>query len=594
MKGKIILFVLFLIGVALGSKGQGLLIETEQFQEKGGWLVDAQFVDQMGSPYLLAHGLGEPVDDAVTQVIFPEKGHYKVWVRTKDWAPFPVGPGKFKVIIDGKPLKPVFGANGEKGWRWYEGGTIHVSKREIEIRLHDLTGFEGRCDAIYFSKDPDVTLPDDCNLDKFRKTALSLSQTPRNEGTYDLVVVGGGVAGICAAIQAARLGVRVALINNRPVLGGNSSSEIRVGTVGDMTQNKYPKLGQIVRLLDNSIAGLGGRNEKEYGDQQKLELVLKEKNISLFSNMHVNRVICEGTRIKSVIALNLNTLEEHSFSARLFSDCTGDGMVGVLAGADYRYGRESKAETGEADAPEKPDSLTMGTSNQWYATNINEFSSFPIEDWMLPFTDDYHFDITHSEWNWETGFGNFHTIRHAEEIRDHNFRAIYGNWAYLKTRKPEQYGTYKLDYLAHNAGKRESNRILGDLILSQQDVVGKKEYPDAVITTTWGIDLHYPDPENSKRFPKQEFVAYAVHPDKLNDVYTFPYRCLYSRNIDNLFMAGRNISVTHIALGTVRVQHCTGMMGEVVGMAASICIKRNCFPRKVYTSYWNEMIRLLE
>ena len=178
----------------------------------------------------------------------------------------------------------------------------------------------------------------------------------------------------------------------------------------------------------------------------------------------------------------------------------------------------------------------------------------------------------------------------AEAIRDHNMRAIYSNWAYLKTYKPEKFGKYNLARLSYISGKRESYRLMGDHVLTEQDVVNKVEYPDAIVTSTWGIDLHYPDKENSRRFPGQEFVAYAEHALKQQDVYTFPYRCLYSRNINNLFMAGRNISVTHIALGAVRVQRCTGMMGEVVGIAAFLCVKNECQPRDVYNKHLTQLL----
>jgi hypothetical protein len=135
---------------------------------------------------------------------------------------------------------------------------------------------------------------------------------------------------------------------------------------------------------------------------------------------------------------------------------------------------------------------------------------------------------------------------------------------------------------------------MGEHILTEEDVVNKVEYPDAVVTTNWGIDLHYPDPENSKRFPGMEFIAYAVHDSKEKDIYTFPYRCLYSRNISNLLMAGRNISVTHIALGTVRVQRTTGMMGEVIGLAASLCKERKCLPRDIYNYYLGDLFNLID
>lgn len=570
-----------------------LLVETELFQDKGGWLVESQFVSQMGSPYLLAHGLGRPVADAKTEIAI-ERGRYHVWVRTKDWAPFPHGPGKFKVSIGGRFLPADFGTSGTVGWHWEYGGMVEITNDKVELSLHDLTGFEGRCDAIFFTTREGMDLPvTQSEWMEFRNIHNSYAQQTKDEGTFDLVVVGGGIAGICAAVQAARLGVKVALINNRPVLGGNNSSEYRIPMDGDVFRNKYPALGRIVREMDGNKLNMADSVSFQYRDTWKKHIVLNEKNIRLFENMHVIEVGTDNGHILWVEALNLNTLGKHRFRGRLFADCTGDADLGRLAGADCRYGRESRAETGERWAPDVADELVMGSSCHWYAKRGKMQTEFPEQSWMLHFSDEYHFDLLHSRYNWETGFDNFHTVADAEEIRDHNFRAVYGNWAYLKTHKPEKYGKYELAYLSNFCGKRESYRLIGDVVLCQQDIEQKKEYPDAIVTTTWGIDLHYPDSVNSRYFPGGEFLAHAVHPLKQRDVYTFPYRCLYSRNIDNLFMAGRNISVTHVALGAVRVQRCTGMMGEVVGLAAFICHRYDCNPRAVYTQYWDEMKKML-
>lgn len=589
---KLVLLTLCFLQQFLFAKE--LLVETELFQDKGGWIVESQFVNQMGSPYLLAHGLGRPVADAKTKVTI-EKGCYHVWVRTKDWAPFPQGPGKFNVSVGGYVLPVEFGSSGTVGWHWEYGGTINIIEKEVELLLHDLTGFEGRCDAIFFSENKDVCLPTDLSEWKeYRKKFWPSADCTIDEGMFDFVVVGGGVAGICAAVQAARLGIKVALINNRPVLGGNNSSEYRIPMDGDVFRNKYPTLGRIVREVDGNKLDIKDSISYRYRDEWKKRVVQNERNIHLFENMHVVGAVVKNGKICSIEALNLNTLKMHSFQARFFADCTGDADLGRLAGADCRYGRECRSETGERWAPERADELVMGSSCHWYAQLSKDISEFQEQPWMLLFSDEYHFDLFQSRFNWETGFNSFHTVNDAEEIRDHNFRAIYGNWAYLKTHKSEEYGKYKLAYLANFAGKRESYRLMGDVVLCQQDIEQKVEYPDAIVTTTWGIDLHYPDDVNLRHFPDEGFLSYAIHPLKQKDVYTFPYRCLYSRNIDNLFMAGRNISVTHVALGAIRVQRCTGMMGEVVGLAAFICCKNDCTPRNIYTHYWDEMEKMIK
>jgi hypothetical protein len=178
-------------------------------------------------------------------------------------------------------------------------------------------------------------------------------------------------------------------------------------------------------------------------------------------------------------------------------------------------------------------------------------------------------------------------IEDAEKIRDHGLRAVFGNWSYQKNHAPDKkkYANLELAWVAYVGGKRESRRLLGDVILKQQDVDEARPYPDACVTTTWSIDLHYPI--QSDKFPGQEFRSKAkFHPVK---PYPIPYRCLYSRNVPNLFMAGRCISVTHVALGTVRVMRTCGMMGEVVGMAAAVCKKNGAEPRQVYTEHLDQL-----
>lgn len=595
-QGKIILLCLSFFTASSLMLSQPLVwIETELFQDKGGWTSDTQFIDQMGSPFLLAHGLGKPVKDATTSVDFEETGDYHFWIRTRDWispgqGP---GPGKFNILINDEVTGPVFGADEIFSWHWVYGGTVKINAHKIKLSLKDLTGFGGRCDIICFSKDK-IDLPDNLKeIDGLRRKHANIPGKLNEHGKFDFVVIGGGVAGICAAVQAARLGSKVALIQNRPVLGGNSSSEVRVSTTGSTFVNRYPSIGKIVREIDNQEAGMGGPPGL-YKDDLRKNVVLNEKNITLLPNLHLYDVVMDKNRIKGVRAVNVTTLEDNYIEGDLFADCTGDATLGILSGADHRYGRESKNITHEASAPPENDNLVMGSSNQWNAIRISEATDFPVEPWMFGFTDDYHFPLTSSSWNWESGFNNYHTVHQAEEIRDLNIRAIYSNWAFLKTKKYEQFKFYKLNELQFVTGKRESFRLMGDHILTEEDVVNKVEYPDAVVTTNWGIDLHYPDPENSKRFPGTEFIAYAVHNSKEKDIYTFPYRCLYSRNISNLFMAGRNISVTHIALGTVRVQRTTGMMGEVIGLAASLCKERKCLPRDIYNYYLGDLFNLID
>jgi hypothetical protein len=582
-----------ILSCSAASAGRHILVEAEAFDDPGGWVVDQQSMDQMGSPYLLAHGLGVPAKDAVTAVSFPETGKYHVWVRTRDWLATwnaPGAPGKVQLLVDGTPLQATFGTEGA-AWHWQDGGTVEVKSSKVRLALHDLTGFEGRCDAILFANDADFVPPNDgTSLAAFRREALGVPEQPEYAGKFDLVVVGGGMAGTCTAVSAARLGLRVALIQDRPVLGGNNSSDVRVHLNGLINLPPYPHLGDVVKELDSGNQG-NARPAAFYNDDKKLRIVQDEPNIRLFLNTHACRVDTKGNRITAVIARDIRTSKNLCFPAPLFADCTGDGAIGCLAGADFRMGRESREQTGESMAPETPDKMTMGASVQWYSVETDEPSPFPECPWALQFTEQSCERVTRGDWNWEAGL-NSDQIGDIESIRDHSLRAIYGNWAFLKNHSNDkaQYANRQLSWVAHVAGKRESRRLLGDVVLCQQDIQERCEYPDTFVTTTWSIDLHYPEPENSKYFPGQEFkticTQLAIQP------YPIPYRCFYSRNVENLFMAGRDISVTHVALGTTRVMRTCGMMGELVGMAASLCKKHNTTPRGIYESHLAELKEL--
>lgn len=592
---KIKLSVLMILLNFLTAQAADLFVEAESFTNKGGWVVDQQFMDLMGSAYLLAHGMGEPVEDARTEVIFPEKGEYYVYVRTYNWtSPWKEGegPGKFNLYVGNKKMVSPLGAQGN-AWMWQLAGKINVKDLNTEIRLKDLTGFDGRCDAIYFTTDKDKVLPSEMDeLASFRREKLNLPTVAPSAGQFDLVVVGAGIAGMSAAVSAARLGCKVALINDRPVIGGNNSSEIRVHLGGRIEVGPYKELGNLQKEFSPTRGG-NAQPSEYYEDQKKMDWLAKEKNVTLFTNYRAIDITKEGDKITSVIAKHIESGKELSFKASLFSDCTGDGTVGFLAGADYHMGRESRDEFGESTAPEKADKMTMGASVQWYSVDNKKSTSFPYFNYGVEFNEKNCEPVTMGEWTWETGM-NLDQIKDFERIRDYGLIVVYSNWSFLKNGMKEnsQYRNLKLGWVAYISGKRESRRLLGDYILKEDDIRRYVVHEDGSAASTWSIDLHYPDPKNTDNFPGAEFKSIAkhinIHP------YPIPYRCLYSRNVDNLFMAGRNISVTHVALGTVRVMRTTGMMGEVVGMAASLCKKYGVIPREVYRYYLQDLKSLME
>jgi len=619
----ILSLLLFLLTATGGQKGATVLIEAESFSDPGGWVVDQQSISVMGSPYLMAHGLGSPVKDASTVMEVPSSGSYRVWIRTHDWVALWTAdgaPGKFKLLIDGRALDTVFGIRG-KEWGWYDGGTVKLKQGKLTLTLHDLTGFNGRCDAIIFSSVPEFIPPDDkVRLADLRNRLTDSENNTDDAGEFDLVVAGGGMAGCSAALTAARLGCRVALIQDRPVLGGNNSSEVRVGLSGLIYQKPYTNLGKSVdelgsvghwtlyeaRLDTGSprsrkiLQTIADHPEKKihnagpssnYGDDRKQQVIENEPGIKLFLNTHVFRAEKKGNRIVAVFGKNIRTGKVTKFSAKLFADCTGDANLGFMAGADYRDGRESRNETGEPSAPEKADYLVMGTSVQWYADDTGKESEFPACPWAVQFNEKTVHRGIRGDWDWETGLSR-DQINEAEFIRDYALRVTFGNWDYLKNKslQKEAYNNYRLAWVAYIGGKRESRRLTGDFVLREQDIDKGIIYPDASFTTTWSIDLHYP--VKHEEFSGEAFRSTASQKEILP--YPVPYRCLYSRNIENMFMAGRDISVTHVVLGTIRVQRTTAMMGEVVGMAASICTKNNALPRDVYLSYLDQLKFLME
>ena len=576
---SLILMAVLILGLCVRSEAACVLVEAESFAERGGWMIDQQSMDVMGSPYLLAHGLGVPVADARTTVTVPRPGEYRVFVRTKDWVArwnAPAAPGMFQVLVDGKPLGETFGTKGAD-WSWHDGGSVTISKQKVTLALHDLTGFAGRCDAILLTNDPGFTPPSQPEpLAAFRKQALGLSDQPDDGGRFDVVVVGGGVAGCCAAVSSARLGLKVALIQDRPVLGGNSSSEVRVWINGGIHQPPYPVIGEIVAEFFTRPEVCPGPAE-DYGDDLKLKVVESEENLDLRLSEHVYKVEMDGPRIKAVTSRNIVSGRETRFSGRWFVDSTGDATVGFLAGADWEMTAEGH----------------LGTSNMWYLEDTGSPAPFPRCPWALDLSQrPFPTELDRlGKWFWESGFDQ-DTVGEAEAIRDHNFRAMFGAWDSLKNVK-KLYPNHRLAWAAAISGKRESRRLLGDVILTKDDVLEGREFPDGCVASTWSIDLHYPNPKYASGWDGNAFISYAEFTRFKKNPYPVPYRCLYSRNVPNLMMAGRDISVTHEALGTVRVMATGGLMGEVLGRAACLCKKHDADPRDVYEKHLDEFKLLL-
>jgi hypothetical protein len=593
-----------------------VFLEAEQFADLGGWDLDQQSMDQMGSPYLLAHGLGIPVKDATTTVTFPSRGKYRVWVRTRDWvAPWnaPGAPGKFQLVINGVPLKETFGTKSAV-WHWHDGGVVTVGGRAT-IALHDLTGFEGRCEAILFCKDTAFEPANElAALTKFRRALLGLPAQPDDGGVFDLVVVGGGLAGTCVALSAARNGLRVALVQDRPVLGGNCSSEVRVWPEGHTKKPPYPHIGEIVDEICPQNPPPGKKNAKGpelYDDARKTSAVRAEPRITLLAEQRAIAVEMTERCISAVIAQHTRTARQVRLRARFFADCTGDATVGFLAGADFEMSRTGKMGTSNlwnvTDTPDENHALQCECKDKTalsMAMVAHEVAQpFPRCPWALDLTDKPFPGRKNAKgqwggknpldnlggWFWESGFDDDPTTD-IERIRDFNFRVMYGAWDALKN-VDKLYPNYRLGWAAFIAGKRESRRLLGDVIVTADDFRTQRQFSDAAFPCSWHIDLHTPDPRFSQGLEQDAFIARSSDGKEYSyrGPYWAPYRCLYSRNIGNLFMAGRDISVSSDGLGPVRVMRTCGMMGEIVGKAAAICVSRETTPRGVFQSYLPEL-----
>ena len=603
----------------MNTKDSVMVLATT-FKDKGDWTVEQQFVLQMGSSYLFAHGLGTPLEkDAVTDIEIPEDGEYRLWVRTKNWTAFwseGKTPGIFQVKIDGVADPAEFGvgktpldvksgidfpedldtsreARAKRAqWYWQKGGTYTLSRGRHSIALHDLMGLDGRCDAIILTRSDEE--PGD-SLEDYRslRAALLGNDAPADRGHYDFVIVGAGMSGLCAAIAAARLGLKVALIQDRYILGGNNSSEVRVGLGGQINMPPYPSLGYILNEIGPDRIG-NARGAHHYQDWKKWDVIAAEPNISLFAGYTVVEAEMKDGKIAAVTAVEATEQTKIRISGELFSDCTGDAHLAVMAGARTMMGREARSEFGETLAPEKADDFTMGVSIEWYCEDWNTPCSFPDSlDWGLKLDEDTVEPVHRANWYWEVGMRD-DQIADAEKIRDYGMYVAYSTFSYCKNRlaKKEDWECTHLTWVSHVSGKREIRRIVGDLILREQDLTRPIPYEDGTCTTTWRIDQHYPMEKNSADYPGEEWMSYG----KLCpiDPYAIPYRCLYSRDVPNLFMAGRDISVTHVALGSVRVMRTCAMMGEVVGMAATVCRRREVLPRAVYTDWFQDLVELMK
>ncbi len=406
--------------------------------------------------------------------------------------------------------------------------------------------------------------------------------------TVDFCVVGGGLAGICAAVSAARSGSRVLLMQERPVLGGNASSEIRMWACGAAGRDNR-ETGIIEEICMENLRRNGTKNYYIW-DSILLETVQREPNITLLLNCSCCSAETVDGRIASVTGWQMTTQQWHTVEAPLFADCSGDSILAPLTGAAYRMGREDPAEFGEIAATHsEADRCTMGLSCLLQGRVLDHPVSFTPPAWATKLTPEIISKRTPHIWSEKENFwylelgGDRDSIADTEQVRDELVALAFGVWDYIKNSGEFARAEYwDLEFLGFLPGKRESRRMVGPVIMTQRDVLDGGRFPDVVGYGGWPLDDHHPGGFFHPGAPNIEVDTPAP--------YGIPYRCLYSVNVPNLFFAGRNVSMTHCAMSSTRVMATCATLGQAVGTAAGIAREFGLTPDGVF----RERIGLLQ
>lgn len=554
-----------------------LWLEAETFSDYGGWEIDTQFVHKMGSAYLITKGVLKPLAPATTAVTIPSSGTWRAWVRTKDWLP-EFSPGKFALEVGGRRSRAL-GVSKKTGWRWEKAGDFALAAGRTSVALVDLAGGFARCDAVLFTTNLGYVPPDGGEgLDSARRRLSGADPTIADGGEYDVVVVGAGPGGLGASIAAARHGMRTLLVHDRPVLGGNNSIEqhTSIGGSGNnhrdgVADSREGGILEEARLLRRSKAC---SESAAYRMMVDAEPLIVEK-----SNERVLAAGRKGDRIVSVTATRTLTGGRVRYRGKVFIDGTGDGWLGYFVGASRMYGREAKSDFGEKDAPDKTDTLTMsGCIDDYVYRATGKEEPFEVPVWAHILPEGFNRpDVNgiQARW-WLEHPGTFDDLDDPERARDELIRIHLDYWGWL--RKHPKFGpqarTSRLEEIKIHNGRREGWRFLGDYVLTSTDCREGRRFPDAITCGGWALDLH--DPMGVMN-PKGN-GWWSVDATR---IYTIPYRCIYSKDISNLYMAGRNISVTHAALGSTRIMGTIFTLGQAAGTAAAIAVRENLSVREV-------------
>lgn len=404
----------------------------------------------------------------------------------------------------------------------------------------------------------------------------------------DFCVVGGGMSGVCAAVAAARNGARVVLMQDRPVLGGNASSEIRMWVCGAQGSNNR-ETGILEEIMLENFYRNPTANYSVW-DSVVYEKAFCEPNLTLLLNCSCNAAEMEGDRIKSVRGWQGTAETWHTVKARLFADCSGDSILAPLTGAEVRVGREAASEFGEDIQPPVADQKTMGMSCLLQTRELDRPVPYIPPVWANKYLSDDELphrghNVAGNNWWWFELGGEDDSIHDTERLRDELLAVAFGVWDHIKNHGDHGAENWALEWVGFLPGKRESRRYVGDHILTQNDVRAEGKFADLVAYGGWSMDDHHPGGIRYEGPPT------IFHPAP--SPYGIPYRCLYSRTVSNLFCAGRNISTTHAALSSTRVMGTCAILGQAVGTAAAVAVKHGLTPRGVYEQQLTELQTLL-
>ncbi len=403
----------------------------------------------------------------------------------------------------------------------------------------------------------------------------------------ELCVIGGGVAGFCAAVAAARRGAKVILMHDRPVLGGNNSSECRVQICGADRSGNLPNMRETGIIEELRLLQCHRNPNRNYSIQDSLfyEIAMAEKNLTLLLNCSCRRAETDGHHIVSVTGWQLTTYTNHTVKAKIFADCSGDGILAPLVGAEFRVGREARSEFNESIAPEEGDDRTMGMTCLFHANKYETPQSFTAPEWAnvyescdeLPVGINGHKSFGVGYWWIELG-GEYDSIHDTEMLRDELLKITYGVWEHVKNRCPNKVAAanWALDWIQFLPGKRESRRYIGKHVLTQNEIEAEGRFDDIIAYGGWSMDDHHPA---GFHCVKHDATPTIFHPAP--SPYGIPYGVLVSRNIDNLMFAGRNASCTHAAMSSTRVIGTCGVMGQALGTAAAMAVENTIKPAAV-------------